>query len=72
MHREWDNMTVEELKTALADLPDSARALQLLTMVLEDFANMQGHQVPPKRPRRYRLKDLVNSHRRNTHGGHRP
>ena len=67
MDKRWDNVSVTELLAALANEPDLRRELLLLEMTLESLPAKVGiHSSDAPNRKRYRLAELINSHRRNT------
>lgn len=69
MDSRWNNVSVTELLADLANAPELRRELLLLEMTLESLqpssVDERSHTSGRKR---YRMAELINSHRRNRGG----
>ena len=68
MDNRWDNVSVMELWSLMADNPELHREQLLLEVMLKALPRSLGTKESGAQKKRYRLAELINSHRRYTEG----
>ena len=64
MDSRWNNVSVMELWALMADNPELQREQLLLEVMLKALPTSLGTEESGAQKKRYRLEELINSHRR--------